>query len=105
MILVLCTTNSKDSAKHIATHLVNNRLAACVNIIPNVLSVYQWKGNVETDEEFLLLIKTREVLYEKLEKEIVKLHPYETPEIISFDISKGLPEYLKWAEKETNSLF
>ncbi|MGV8057824.1 MAG: divalent-cation tolerance protein CutA [Smithellaceae bacterium] len=98
-LLVTTTTESKEEAKIIAQHLVGEKLAACVQILGPITSTYRWKGKVETAEEWMCLIKTREGLYEDVEKAIISLHPYETPEIIAVPISKGSPGYLNWLEK------
>lgn len=100
-ILVLCTVNSKENAKNIAQILVKEKLAACVNIIKGIESLYLWENEIADDDEFLLLIKTKKNLYEKLESRIKEIHPYEIPEIICFPIEKGLPEYLNWIDKST----
>jgi periplasmic divalent cation tolerance protein len=95
-ILILTTTNSKENAKKIGKELVKTKSAACVNIIEKVTSIYSWKNEIVEDNEFLLIIKTKKDLFKKVEEKIKNLHSYETPEIISFDISKGSKEYLEW---------
>jgi periplasmic divalent cation tolerance protein len=100
-IIVFSTISSLDEAKKISYEIVNKRLAACVNIINGLTSVYEWKGEVCTDTECLMIIKTRRELFENLKKEIVSLHPYEVPEIVSFDITDGLESYLDWIQKNT----
>ena len=99
-IQVTTTTESKEQAQSIAQNLVSAKLAACVQILGPITSTYRWKGKVETAEEWLCLIKTREGLYEELEKEIISLHSYETPEIIAVPISKGSADYLSWLDAE-----
>jgi periplasmic divalent cation tolerance protein len=101
LILVLSTLNSPKEARKLALRLVQEKLAACVNVIPKVLSIYSWKGKICMDPECLLLIKTRKNLYSKLEKRIRALHPYEVPEILSFSLEKGSKDYLKWAMGNT----
>jgi periplasmic divalent cation tolerance protein len=96
--IVLCTCPDKDSAEKIACLLVENNLAACVNIVPNITSVYRWQEQIERTEEFLLIIKTRQDAYSALESTIKKHHPYEVPEIIAITIERGLPEYLNWID-------
>lgn len=88
-----------EAAKSIARTLVESKLAACVNIVPQITSIYSWKGEIVEDNEFLLIIKSKLEAYGKLESEIKELHSYEVPEIIAFDINKGLPEYLRWIEE------
>jgi periplasmic divalent cation tolerance protein len=95
---VITATESREEAKIIARHLIDERLAACVQIIGPVESTYRWKNKVETAEEWICLIKTREDLYKKLEKAIVGLHSYETPEIIALPIIKGSADYLQWLD-------
>jgi periplasmic divalent cation tolerance protein len=99
-ILVTTTTESKEEATIIAQHLLGEKLAACVQISGPITSTYRWRGKVETAEEWLCLIKTREGLYKELEKAIISLHSYETPEIIAVPITKGSPGYLNWLENE-----
>lgn len=100
-IIVLCTTNSKDSAKQIAKILVSGKFAACVNLVDKIDSIYSWKGEIVEDSEVLMIIKTQKVLFEKLKNKIEEIHPYETPEIISLDISEGSKPYLDWISENT----
>ena len=100
-ILVLTTCNSEERARYIADGLVEQQLAACVNILPGVESVYRWKGQIEHDREILLLIKSRQSLYTALEKAIQTLHDYELPEIVAVSIDTGLPAYLNWIKTVT----
>ena len=94
--VVLCTVPDADTGQRIAAHLVEYRLAACVNLLPGLRSVYRWQGQVQTDEEALLMIKARAADYPKLETAILELHPYELPEIIAVPLIDGLPRYLDW---------
>ena len=96
--LVLCTAPNRECAERIAEALVAEQLAACVNIIPGIVSIYRWKDNIENDEELLLLIKTSQGTYESLEQRIRALHPYELPEIIAVSIQAGQKDYIKWIE-------
>lgn len=96
--LVLCACPDEETAINIAENIVAQKLAACVNVLPSVYSIYQWQGNVESAKENMILIKTSDKKYAALEKVITSLHPYEVPEIIAIDINSGLPEYLKWIE-------
>ena len=102
-IQVTTTTETKDHAQTIAQHLVEAKLAACVQIVGPITSTYRWKGKVENTQEWLCLIKTRDVLYNKVEAAIKSKHPYETPEIIAVQIVKGSKEYLQWISEETEN--
>ena len=100
-IIVLTTCNSSEVASLIADTLVSKKLAACVNIVNGVESVYQWQGKVEHENEYLLLIKTQKSLYPELEKVIQELHNYELPEIIAVPIDTGEKNYLNWIKSAT----
>ena len=100
-IVVLTTTNSIQSAEKIAQILVKEKLAACVNILSKIQSIYCWKEKICNEEEFLMFIKTQKKNYPRLEKRILKLHPYEVPELISIPIEQGNKNYLKWMIHET----
>jgi periplasmic divalent cation tolerance protein len=95
-LAIYCTCPDEGTAVSIAETLVNEGLAACVNIIPATRSVYRWKGSTESATEALLMIKTTAGNYEKIEKRVVQLHPYELPEVIGVPIIAGLEPYLKW---------
>jgi periplasmic divalent cation tolerance protein len=95
-LMVITTSPDASSAESLASTLVEQRLAACINIIPNIRSVYMWKGERVIGEENILLIKTPATCYNELEKTIESLHPYELPEIIAVPIEAGLAEYLAW---------
>jgi len=94
--LMLTTVSSRDEANSIASELVSRHLAACVNILGPVSSVYHWEGEVENAEEFLLLIKSTEALFIPIQEAIRELHSYQVPELISFSIESGLDSYLDW---------
>jgi len=94
----MTTTETKEEAEKIAQYLVEQKLAACVQITGPITSIYRWKGKVEKAQEWLCLIKTREELYDKVETAIKKLHSYETPEIFAVPIIKGSSEYLSWLD-------
>ena len=85
----------------IANLRVEKKLAASVNIIPQIQSIYRWKGEICSAAERLMIIKTREDLFKELEAEVIKLHPYEVPGIISFNIHQGFSEYLRWIDDST----
>lgn len=99
--IVLNTCPNADTARTLAAHLVEQRLAACVNIISGIHSVYRWRGGIERGEEHLLLIKTRQSAYAALEQAIRAHHPYELPEIVAVPVSQGLPAYLEWIGENT----
>jgi len=99
--IVLCTVPDDAVAKQIASVLVEERLAACVNVVPGVTSVYRWQGAVETAAELLLIIKTNAAVYPRLQDRLRALHPYELPEIIAVSPAAGLPDYFTWI---TNSV-
>jgi periplasmic divalent cation tolerance protein len=94
--LVLTTASSSDEARNIARALVERRLAACVNILPQIESVYRWKGEVEEAQEWLLIIKTTAAGFERVRDVIRELHSYELPECVCVSIEDGGPEYLEW---------
>ena len=95
-VLVLCTCASDQDALGIASALVEARLAACVNVLPLLQSVYRWQGNIETAQEVLMLIKTTAERFPALRDRIIDLHSYETPEIIAIPITEGSEKYLVW---------
>lgn len=99
-IVVLSTCETQDDASRIARHLVEQRLAACVNIIPQATSVYRWKGEIQESPELLLIIKSSRPLLAALQRELVRVHPYEIPEIISLPIIDGSNQYLDWLDSE-----
>lgn len=99
-IQVMTTTETREQAMAIARHLVEENLAACVQVSGSIESIYRWKGNVEIAREFLCLVKTREDFFQQVETAIKKLHSYETPEIIAVPIVRGSLEYLTWLNDE-----
>ncbi len=98
-ILALSTVGTPEDAERIATALVERGLAACVNVVPGVVSVYRWKGAVHRDEERLLVIKTRGERFEALREALVSLHPYEVPEVLALPIAGGHAPYLAWLDE------
>lgn len=100
-MIVFCTCPDEAAADRISTALVEERLAACVNRIPGVTSIYRWQGDVRRDTEVLLLIKTTRARFEDLCARILSLHPYELPEVIAVDIALGSAPYLDWLARET----
>ena len=99
--IVLTTCGSKEQAHKIARQLVERRLAACVNIVAPIESVYRWEGKVESATEWLLVIKTRAEKFAAVRQEIEELHSYDLPECIMLTIEDGSREYLKWIEENT----
>jgi periplasmic divalent cation tolerance protein len=100
MRVVLCNA-PKDHAERIARALVEAKLAACVNLVPGIVSIYRWKGTVEREEETTLLIKTADDRVAALMEEIRKQHPYEVPEIVALPANEVNPAYAAWVDKET----
>ncbi len=94
--LILNTCPDFASAKQLAMQMVEKKLAACVNILPNITSVYHWQDKVETTQEYLLLIKAPCQQFDAIEEFLVTHHPYDVPEIIAFSVERGLPDYLQW---------
>ena len=99
--VVYSTIDSIQEARRIAHTLVEEKIVACVNIIPNIESVYRWKGSIENDEECVLIAKTTDVNVKKTIQTIKKLHPYELPDIIVLPIIGGLKDYLDYITHET----
>ena len=95
-LLVLCTCPTREAANAIATALLEERLAACVNQVRGVKSLYRWQGRVESDDELMLLIKTTRARFPALEEMIRNLHPYEVPEIIGIPLTIGSEAYFDW---------
>ena len=98
--IVLTTTGSQEEAHRIAQALVEKRLAACVNIVPGVESVYQWQGKVESAVEWLLVIKTTAAAFPRLRDVLRELHSYDVPECVMLMIEDGSAAYLEWLEEE-----
>lgn len=102
-LIVLNTCPGSITAKNIATDLVANKAAACVQVIPAIQSYFRWVGKVDSKEEYLLIIKTTVACYPEVEKSIKALHPYELPEIVAVPISTGLAGYLQWINDSTQA--
>jgi periplasmic divalent cation tolerance protein len=96
--IVLSTAGSEEEARKIARHLVEHRLAACVNILPQIQSIYRWQGKVEESREWLLLIKTTAEKFSHVTDAISELHSYDLPECIALSIEDGSARYLEWIE-------
>src|SRR5919108_4385154 len=102
-LLVLTNLPDRATAERLADLLIEQQLAACINILAPCRSVYRWKGAVQHDEEHPMLIKTTAERYAALERALREGHPYELPEIIAVPIERGLPAYLQWVADETKS--
>ena len=100
-IVVLITAQKEDEAVEIAREIVEGRLAACVNIVRGVRSLYRWQGKTEDEEEVLMVAKTRRALFADLTKRVKELHRYSVPEIIALPIVEGSEDYLEWLGEET----
>jgi periplasmic divalent cation tolerance protein len=102
-LLVFTNLPERAAAERLADSLLEQRLAACVNILAPCRSVYRWKGALQRDEEHPLLIKTTSERYAALEQALRAAHPYELPEIVALPIERGLPAYLEWVAAETGA--
>ena len=100
-IIVLITAASEDEAAKIGRTLVDEKLAACANIIPGIRSIYTWKGETCDDTECLMVVKTVAANFDALERRVRELHSYEVPEVIAIPIIKGSAPYLDWVEENT----
>lgn len=99
VLIAFCTFPDAETARKIAKEIVDLRLAACGNIVPQVHSIYRWQGKVESNDEALAIFKLDGSRYSEFEKKLRSLHPYEIPEIVSCKIDNGLPEYLRWVSE------
>jgi periplasmic divalent cation tolerance protein len=99
--IVFVTAGNEEEAAKIGRTLVEERLGACANIVPRIRSIYRWKGEIYDEQECLIIIKTRTSLFPALEKRVKELHSYEVPEIVSFPVARGLPQYIEWVLGET----
>lgn len=102
-IVVLTTCSTEAEAQKIARHVLNLRLAACVQILPAIQSLYHWQGAIDESTETLLFIKSARPLFDRLRAEIARHHSYSTPEIIALSIVDGAPDYLQWLDREITS--
>jgi len=99
--VILVTTKDALEAKKIAKILIEEKLAACVNIVPKIESIYSWEDKIVEDNESLMIIKTKQTLFEKLAQKIKEIHSYSVPEIIALPIEAGSAEYLNWLKDNT----
>jgi periplasmic divalent cation tolerance protein len=102
-VVAVSTCGNAEEAQKIAFALTEAGLAACVNIVPGITSVYRWKGKVEQAQELLLIVKTRSTLLPALQDKLREMHSYEVPELITFQVTGGLPAYLAWLCEETSA--
>ena len=100
-IIVFITAPNEKEAAAISQTIVGERLAACINIIPSVRSIYRWQGRVEDEQEVLMIVKTKKSLFERLQERVKELHSYAVPEIIGLPVIEGSKQYLEWLGQET----
>ena len=98
-VMIFCTVPDESRAKKISQSLLEEKLAVCCTIIPDLNSIYHWENKIQNDKELLLIIKSRQELFPELEQRIKGLHPYSVPEIIAIPIVNGNPDYLKWMDE------
>lgn len=98
---MMVTCPDEKNAESIANALIEKKIAACVNIIPKIKSLYRWKNKIEKSFETLMIIKTKENLFSLVKEEVLKVHPYEVPEIVCLKIEKGYEKYMEWIEEVT----
>lgn len=98
-VLVVLVTCPQNEAESLATKLLEEELIACANIVPAVLSVYKWKGEVAKDHESLLVMKTMAHFYDRLEARVKELHSYEVPEVLALSVEKGSAAYIQWLQE------
>jgi len=102
MLIVLVTVPNREVARELSSLVLNKRLAACVNIISNLTSIYHWQGKVEESDELLLVIKTLEGKYAELEKTVIASHPYDTAEVVALQAEKVCQKYFDWVKTEAS---
>ncbi len=102
-LLVMMTVSSEAEAAELGRTVVEERLAACCNIVSGVRSIYRWQGKVSDESEALCILKTRSELFDKLKVRLAELHSYEVPEVIAINIEAGLDSYLKWISESTKA--
>ncbi len=101
VLVVLTTWPDAEKARSAARVLVEEKLAACANLVPGVESIYRWEGKVETSTEVMVIFKTTIARYQMFETRLLALHPYEVPEVVTLRVTDGLPSYLRWVESNT----
>ena len=100
-LVVLCTCPDMQAAETLASGLVKNNFAACVNILPQIRSIYRWHGELNSDSEVLMIIKTSQHKYVKLERWLMDKHPYDVPEVLALTVEAGARDYLDWIDQAT----
>ncbi len=100
-VVIFITSPSRGEAKRLGCHLVSEGLAACVNIVPGLISLFRWEGKLHEEREFLLIVKSRTSCFKKLEKRVRELHSYSVPEVIGLPIVEGSKAYLQWVRAMT----
>jgi periplasmic divalent cation tolerance protein len=100
-LVVLCTCPDTGTAESLANGLITNRLAACVNILPEIRSIYRWQNEIQKDAEVLMLVKSSRRVYARLERWLLEHHPYDVPEVLALPVDAGADEYLGWIDQET----
>ncbi len=102
-VVALVTAPDEATAASLARAFVEARLAACVNLVPRIRSIYRWQDRVEDEAEVLMIVKTRRALVAALETRLLELHPYDTPELLVLPVEHGAPDYLAWIAEETGA--
>jgi periplasmic divalent cation tolerance protein len=102
-VIVFVTAPTGDDGRAIARALIGEKLAACVNILPGIISIYTWEGEVCEDDEVLLVIKTRSEIFEALSAMVKEIHPYDVPEVIAVPLTAGAADYLNWIDQVTQA--
>jgi len=100
VLIVLCTCPDLATAQRLAAGVVERRLAACVNIVPGIRSIYRWQGRVQEGDEVLILVKTTRLAYPELEAWLLEAHPYDVPEVLAVPVQQGSADYLDWVLNE-----
>ncbi|MGD9505559.1 MAG: divalent-cation tolerance protein CutA [Syntrophobacteraceae bacterium] len=101
VLVVFVTVGDEEEAVKMAKTVVEENLAACANLVPRIRSIYRWKGEMYDEQEILLIMKTRTALFNSLQSRVRELHSYETPEIIGFPLTHGMPDYMRWVLEST----
>jgi periplasmic divalent cation tolerance protein len=103
MKIILSTTSSVDEAKNIAKTLIEKKLAACINIVPKVISIYEWENSIQDNTEAMMIIKTSDDMAESAKNAILELHSYTMPEVIFVDVNDGNQDYINWVSNQVKS--